>query len=228
MSVLDVGCGTGAITAGIAAKIAPDGQALGVDRDETLLAGAMQEHQSVRNLMFEKHDVLCLPFESRFDVVTAARTLQWISQPDAAIKRMKAAAKPGGWVVVLDYNHANNSWAPEPPLEFRRFYQAFLDWRTANDWDNRIADHLPDLFQSAGLKSVQTFLDAETVLRGDPEFLASAAMWSHVIQSIGATIVAAGFLDHRDLLAAEECYEPWAQSRLQRQSLSMRTVIGTV
>jgi SAM-dependent methyltransferase len=228
MSVLDVGCGTGAITAGIAHKVAPEGQALGVDRDETLLAAARQEHQSVRNLIFENRDALCLPFESRFDIVTAARTLQWISQPDAAVERMKAAAKPGGCVIVLDYNHANNSWAPEPPLEFRRFYQAFLDWRTASNWDNRIADHLPDLFQSAGLKSVQTFFDDETVLRGDSEFLAAAAVWSHVIQTIGASVVAAGFLQHRDLLAAEQCYAPWTQSRLQRQSLSMRTVIGTV
>jgi len=227
MSVLDVGCGTGAITAGIARKIAPTGQALGVDRDETLLADARQEHQSVRNLMFENRDALCLPFESRFDVVTAARTLQWISQPDVVIAGMKAAAKPGGWVVVLDYNHENNSWEPLPPLEFRRFYQAFLDWRKANNWDNRIADHLPDLFRSAGMKSIQTFLDDETVLRGDPEFLAAAAIWSHVIQRTGAAIVAAGFLHRRDLLAAEECYEALTQSRLEKQSLSMRTVVST-
>jgi len=90
------------------------------------------------------------------------------------------------------------------------------------------SNNLPDLFRSAGLKSVQTFPDDETVLRGSPEFLAAAAIWSHVIQMIGATIVAAGFLQHRDLLAAEQCYEPWTQSRLQRQSLSMRTVIGTM
>jgi hypothetical protein len=49
-----------------------------------------------------------------------------------------------------------------------------------------------------------------------------------VIQSLGAAILAAGFLHHSDLLAATESYEAWAQNRLQRQSLSMRTVIGTV
>lgn len=227
MSVLDVGCGTGAITAGIARKVAPEGQALGVDRDETLLAVARQEYKGVRNLTFENRDVLCLPFERRFDIVTAARTLQWISQPDGAIAQMKAAAKSGGWVVVLDYNHEHNSWEPEPPLEFRRFYQAFLDWRTANHWDNRMADHLPDLFGSVGIAGAEMFFDDETVVRGDPEFLAASAIWSHVIQSLGAAILAAGFLDNRDLLTAGECYQAWTQSRLQVQRLSIRTVIGT-
>src|SRR4051794_36311318 len=89
MSVLDVGCGPGAITAGIAKMTGPSGQAVGVDRDESLLAIAKQQYQDIENLTFELADVLSLPFENRFDIVTAARTLQWISQPDLALRQMK-------------------------------------------------------------------------------------------------------------------------------------------
>jgi SAM-dependent methyltransferase len=228
MSVLDVGCGTGAITAGIARVAGPEGHVLGVDRDGTLLAVARQEHQDVQNLSFENGDALTLPFEDRFDIVTAARTLQWISQPDVAIMRMKKAARPGGRIVVLDYNHQNNLWEPDPPAEFRRFYKAFLDWRTANHWDNQIADRLPDLFCSAAIKDVRIHLDDETVQRGDRDFTDATAIWTRVVQAIGPLIVAAGFLQERDRLQAENCYQDWVRSSLRKQTLSMRTVEGNL
>src|SRR6266540_3060685 len=103
MRVLDVGCGTGAITAGIAKKVGPEGDVVGIDRDESLLALAKREHQSIGNLSFENGDVLSLNVDGRFDIVTAARVLQWISEPDHAIRRMKRAAKTGGRLVVLDF-----------------------------------------------------------------------------------------------------------------------------
>src|ERR1019366_3444221 len=145
LSVLDVGFGTGAITVGIAAAVGPEGSVVGVDRDEDLLARAREEHTAIPNLRFEHGDATSLTFKEQFDIVTAARTLQWIADPGLAVRRMKAAAKPGGLVVVLDYNLAANEWEPDPPAAFRDFYQAFLDWREANHWDNKMADHLPGL-----------------------------------------------------------------------------------
>ena len=44
MDILDVGCGTGAITADIAKAVGPDGMALGIDRDDANLAIAVQQY----------------------------------------------------------------------------------------------------------------------------------------------------------------------------------------
>src|SRR5690349_17877386 len=101
-SVLDVGCGTGAITAGIAKAVGTDGQVVGIDRDEALLELARTEHASLPNLRFERGDVTSLTATAQFDVVTAARTLQWIADPALAISKMKQAAKASGMLVVLD------------------------------------------------------------------------------------------------------------------------------
>jgi ubiquinone/menaquinone biosynthesis C-methylase UbiE len=49
LSVLDVGCGTGAITAGIARAVAPAGRVVGMDRDESLLDIARREHEAIPN-----------------------------------------------------------------------------------------------------------------------------------------------------------------------------------
>ncbi len=120
MKILDVGCGTGAITAGIAKAVGPDGMALGIDRDDANLALAIQEHSGIKNLRFERADVLALDVENRFDIVTAARTIQWISEPERAIVHMKTAANREGHVVVLDYNLDETYWEPEPPADFQR------------------------------------------------------------------------------------------------------------
>ena len=130
ISALDVGCANGAITAGIAEAVGPDGNVVGVDRD----------------------------------ALTAARVLQWIADPALALARMKAAAKPNGKLVVLDFKHAKNKWQPQPRPEFSRFYQAFLDWRRANQWDNEMADHLLALFRSAGLVSIAKRLRLASIL----------------------------------------------------------------
>jgi ubiquinone/menaquinone biosynthesis C-methylase UbiE len=64
MTVLDVGCGTGAITAGIAEAVGPDGMAVGLDRDDANLAIARHEHFAVGNLSFANADILTLGFET--------------------------------------------------------------------------------------------------------------------------------------------------------------------
>lgn len=224
MSVLDIGCGTGAITAGIAKAVGPGGRVVGADRDEALLQLAREQHRDLENLSFESRDVLALDYDGTFDTVNAARVLQWIGNPGAALARMKRAARRGGYIVVLDYNHDNNFWEPEPPSSFRRFYQAFLDWRTANGWDNRMADSLPGLFQSAGLLDIELHACDEIATRGDPD----SSLWIQVIEGLGPQIAAAGFLSEPQRLAAERDYRDWAASTLQKQTLQMRTVIGRV
>src|SRR3954469_23904612 len=70
LSVLDVGCGTGAITAGIAKAVEPNGHALGVDRDEGLLEIARKEYMAFSNLQFQSGDATHLNFRAQFDIVT--------------------------------------------------------------------------------------------------------------------------------------------------------------
>ena len=222
--MLDVGCGTGAITAGIAKAVAPHGQVVGVDRDEVLLELARTGHGSLANLKFELGDATAMRFRSEFDIVTAARTLQWIAEPALAIAKMKQAAKPGGLLVVLDYNHARNEWKPDPPHEFQQFCQAFLAWRQANGWDKEMANHLPELFRSAGLVEVESHVQDEVAERGDER----TAIWSEVIENVGEQIAKAGFCTELQLRQAREGYGSWVKTELLKQILAMRSVTGKV
>jgi SAM-dependent methyltransferase len=228
LSVLDVGCGTGAITSGIATAMGTEGRVVGMDRDEGHLTLAREQYSGLANLTFEHGDATSLSYRAQFDVGTAARTLQWITQPERTVLGMKQAAKPGGIVVVLDYNHAKNEWTPDPPPEFRHFYRAFLAWRHANQWDNAMADRLPGLLQDADLTAVESHPQDEVTERGDPDFAVRAAIWLEVVDNVGERIASAGFCTLREVREASECYGPWTQTELLKQRLALSAVTGRV
>jgi SAM-dependent methyltransferase len=226
MVVLDVGAGTGAITAGIARAVGPSGTVLGIDRDETMIRLAREHHAGIANLAFELLDVLELRDDGRFDVVTAARALQWIADPPRALRRMHAATRSGGMAVVLEYTHADLVWEPVPPDPVRRFYDAFLAWRDANDWDNRLGDHLPGLFADAGFRDLVVTVEDEVATRGDPGFEDAMDLWQRVMETMGARIAGAGFLAQTDLDAARAAHRAWSEHDARLQRMVLRAVDG--
>ena len=91
-----------------------------------------------------------------------------------------------------------------------------------------MADHLPDLFRSAGLVKVKSQVQDEVVERGGPDFAERAALWSDVIENVGGQLATAGFCTKHQLEAARECYDSWAKTALLKQTLAMRAVTGIV
>ena len=223
MSVLDAGCGTGAITAGIAAAVGADGFVVGIDRDPSLIATAREMHRGIPSLSFAEADLLTLESPASYDIATAARVLQWISEPGEAVRRMAACVKPGGLVVVLDYNHELNAWTPERPAEFRHFYQAFLAWRAASGWDNMMGDHLTTWMVEAGLTGIVSTRSDEVARRGEPNFDGDSSIWLQVIQGMGAHILPSP----AELTSIQAAYRDYLTCSLKTQVLSLRTVTGT-
>jgi ubiquinone/menaquinone biosynthesis C-methylase UbiE len=164
MAVLDVGCGSGAITRGIAEAVAPGGRVVGIDINPGLIAEARRTHADMPGLTFEVAEVERFADLAGFDVVTAARVLQWLANPLGALWAMVALAKSGGRVLVLDYNHEKIAWRPDPPPSFRAFYAAFLRWRAEAGMDNAIADHLAAMFADTGLAWRARLRDAPGVV----------------------------------------------------------------
>ncbi len=76
LSVLDVGCGPGAITRGIAERVAPGGRVVEVDLVPRLIEEARRTHPGVTGLTFEICGIYDLPYREEFEIVTAARVLQ--------------------------------------------------------------------------------------------------------------------------------------------------------
>lgn len=152
MQVLDVGCGTGAISKDIAKMIGPRGHVIGIDNTKHFIDSGKESYASVENLELIHCDLFSFEPDRQFDLVVSARTLQWLSNPQQAVVKMASMVKPGGWVSVLDYDHTALEWQSEPPLSMRRFYATFLRWRADAGMNNSIAVDAKDYFAEAGLQ----------------------------------------------------------------------------
>ncbi|MYU25202.1 methyltransferase domain-containing protein [Streptomyces sp. SID8352] len=114
MTVLDVGCGPGTITADLAALV-PGGRVTGVDRAAGILerAAATAAGRGLANVSFEVADVQALHYpDDTFDVVHAHQVLQHVSDPVRALREMGRVTRPGGLVAVRDADYAAMTWYP--------------------------------------------------------------------------------------------------------------------
>jgi SAM-dependent methyltransferase len=113
--VLDVGCGPGTITVGLAARV-PGGEVVGIDVAGDVLAAARQEADAAgqRNVRFEAGDVYHLGYaDASFDVVHAHQLLQHLADPAAALREMRRVARPGGLVAARDGDYGGMLWYPD-------------------------------------------------------------------------------------------------------------------
>jgi SAM-dependent methyltransferase len=226
MTVLDVGCGTGAITRGMAEAVAPDGHVVGIDVNRDLIDDARRTHGHVSGLTFEVCDVYRLPYQHTFDVVTAARCLQWLADPLGAMRGMAAALKPGGRMAVLDYNHEKIVWFPPPPQSMQTFYTAFLRWRADAGMDNAIADHLHGLFDAVGLVDIRDTPQHEETHRTDPDFVIRINLWAEVAAGRGHQMVADGIISAAQRATAEADYRAWIRESAESQTLYLISTEG--
>jgi len=227
LMVVDVGCGTGAMTRDMAAAVAPHGQVVGVDINTALIAEARRSHGTVPGLSFAVCDVYTLPFRVAFDLVSAARVLQWLARPLDALRLLVAATKPGGRVVILDYNHEKIIWHPSPPASMRLFYTAFLRWRTETGMDNAVADHVAEMCARVGLVNIVMTPEPEVSRRTDPDFAVRLGLWAEVAATRGHQMVTDGVITEFQRAAAETEYSAWLQENAASQRLYLMAVEGT-
>jgi ubiquinone/menaquinone biosynthesis C-methylase UbiE len=225
--VLDVGCGTGAITAGIAKMLRDKGSVLGVDVSETMLEKAKNAHGHLQNLEFQSADVYKLGLENQFDLILSARVLQWLEHPKNAILQMRHALKPGGKLVVLDYNHLKGEMQPRPPEHFSSAIETFYCWKADVGMDNEIADHLESIMLEVGLKNVLVTPQLERTVRGDADFDSRMAIKVQILASRGHQLVKDGWLTETERATAQEEGRVWTRDSAQSQTLYLLAIEGS-
>jgi SAM-dependent methyltransferase len=97
---LEVGGGGGSIAAWLAARVAPTGHVLVTDIDPRFLDSLKLSNAEVR-----RHNVAIDPLpESAFDLVHARLVLVHLPEREKALARMAATLKPGGWILVEEFD----------------------------------------------------------------------------------------------------------------------------
>jgi trans-aconitate methyltransferase len=92
--ILDLGCGTGHLTAQIAAAGA---RVVGLDHSAEMLS---QARSAYPHLEFIQADARSFAFADPFDAVFSNAALHWITEPATVVGRVRDALKPGGRFVA--------------------------------------------------------------------------------------------------------------------------------
>jgi SAM-dependent methyltransferase len=102
--LLDVGCGLGEASLQLAEDLGERGELVGIDASESMLRVARINARGARcRVRFSVGDACCLDEpDASFDAVRSERTLQWLSDPAAAVAEMVRVVRPGGRVSLID------------------------------------------------------------------------------------------------------------------------------
>ena len=126
--VLDVGCGPGSITVGLARHVGPTGSVTAIDVVDGIVqqAAAAVRAAGLENASCEVCSVNALPYApGSFDVVYAHQTLQHLSDPVGALVEMRRVVRPGGLIAVRDADYSSMLGHPASPAidEWRAIYR---------------------------------------------------------------------------------------------------------
>lgn len=147
--VLDVGCGTGALTAELAIRFGQESIAA-VDPSPPFVQAVRERYPrvDVREASAEE-----LPFtDASFNAVLAQLVVHFLSDPAAGLLELQRVTRGGGTIAACVWDFAGE----HSPLS--------LFWRAARELDPKVRDesllpgaregHLRELFVSAGLRDV--------------------------------------------------------------------------
>lgn len=155
MSVLDIGCGPGTITVGLAAKISP-GQVVGIDIGASEIAKAAELAKSLglANARFEVRDATALKFiDGEFDAVFSSAALEHIKDAASVVREMARVLKPGGVLGLKGGLPSRRVVVPETPVMIRLGEVYLAVWKAAGGHPEMGLEQI-DLVRNAGLSVV--------------------------------------------------------------------------
>lgn len=225
MIILDVGCGTGAISKDIAKIVGKKGRVIGIDNTKKFIESGKKNYGDIKNLDLIHSDLFDFQSEEKFDLIISARVLQWLTTPKEALLKMKELLKPSGQISILDYNHEALDWKPSPPKSMQDYYKIFLEWRKNAGMNNKIAEDLSDMMNEVGLSSIEVLNSNEHYERENENFEYNVGIWSKVASGLNQ-IVEEGYIENEYRLQVIEEYNEWVEKEAISMTMKLNEVRG--
>ncbi len=211
MRLLDIGCGPGTITLGLATLVAP-GEVLGIDIQPAMVARARElaAERGVGNVRFEVADVNALAADAGpFDAAFANMVLMHLPEPVRALAAVRRVLRSGGVVGVSDADIGTTVRWPTSPI-WERFLELRLRAHEHQGSDGRVGRKHRQLLMDAGFARTEGY--ARTEEFGMAERMRERPRWlKSQIAGFGRTALMEGWADQAELDAMAADIDAWAE-----------------
>lgn len=186
----DVGAGTGTVASWLCDRVGPGGRVVASDLDTRFLEALDHPALEVRTA-----DIARDPLGDReFELVHERWVLMHLADRDQALAHMVAATRPGGWVVVEDYDIlvSGGVTAGGEPTPVRRVAEAMAELITFAGGDPRFGAAAAPALAAAGLEDVHTSTCLHQLRCGSQEAIDTFIL---TVEQLTEPLVAAGLID---------------------------------
>ncbi|MFT5260165.1 MAG: arsenite methyltransferase [Saprospiraceae bacterium] len=174
--VLDVGCGTGFLTAEMASLVGEQGLVHGLDYSADMLATAHQRCDDTSQIKLTKASAEALPFpDNTFDAATCTQVLLYVEDADKALRELNRTLKPGGRVAIIETDWRGLVLNSFDDALTRRIINAFPQ-EVPNP---NLPPSMPKRLSSAGFSNIKCSTIPIINLHNGPAYFAHTALEWH-------------------------------------------------
>ncbi|MEO2034360.1 MAG: class I SAM-dependent methyltransferase [Planctomycetaceae bacterium] len=151
--LLDVGCGPGTITVGLARRVASV-HAIDLAASQTEIARQYAEREQLQNVTFKTGSCYELPYDDQsFDRVFSHALLEHLGEPVRALAEFRRVLKPGGVVGVCSPDFGGRMLIPPSP-EVEQAAEAYAQLQSNNGGDLNAGRKLGSYLSEAGFGDI--------------------------------------------------------------------------
>ena len=220
MRVLDIGCGTGDVALLAATMVAPDGEVLGIDLDESALQLARHRaaRQGLANAQFYGCDFRKYASYEHFDAVVGRCLLLHQHDPARCIASIAEHLRLGGLIGFQEPWFSQGFSQPKMPL-----FEEVIGWLhsmvAACGLDGDIGLHLASLFSPAGLPAPNLIFEMLVTCSAKSE------IWDFIADTMRSLLPR---LEQLGIVSACQVQLDSLAERLRHEQIALQSAVGVM
>lgn len=222
--LLDVGCGLGDAARTLGDDLGASGEVVGVDASAEMLAVARERSNGATcRTRFSVGDALALDEPDRsFDAVRSERTLQWLTDPQAAVDELARVLRARGRISLIDTDWSTLQLDVDDADIATMVREAM---RVERRRPSNVGSRLEALVSAAGFSELSRTAASQVWAQWDPD-VSPAPDGCFSMHSLAEDLVTAGQLDRGDADQFVSTIHDAARSGHFSMSLTMFAVVA--